>query len=182
MLSSPSYGQGYAIQTMLLDDNMTVAGKAITFLANATYQPVSEYKLNRESPYYFYERLYSPDAVGKIALEAGCGALNLVNVTEPLKMSRLLLGVDDSSLQEVAIVPRIPPDWKRVEAQNWPIRTRGGIVRAHIVFKKKGTGYELSLTLAKGELIDDLKVRMPSSNGVVWKEQKHTSFARFNTR
>jgi hypothetical protein len=54
-------------------------------------------------------------------------------------------------------------------------------VRAHIVFEKRRTGYELALTLVKGELIDDLKVRMPSSNGVVWKEQKHTSFVRFTT-
>lgn len=124
--------------TKLLDDNLAIAEKAISFLANATYQPVPEYKLDRESPYYFYERMYSPDAVGRVALEAGCGALNLVNVTEPLKISRILLGVDDSSLEDVAIVPRIPPDWKGVEANNWPIRTRRGIVRAHIVFEKKG--------------------------------------------
>ena len=182
MLTSPSYGQGYAIQTMLLDDNMAMAEKALAFLANATYQPVSEYKVSRESPYYFYERLYSPDAVGKTALEAGCGALNLVNVTEPLKVSRLLLGVDDSSLQGVAIVPRIPPGWKGVEARNWPIRTRSGIVRAHIVYEKKAGSYEFALTLAKGEVIDDLKVRMPSANGYVWREQKHVSSVRFQSR
>ncbi len=182
MLSSPSYGQGYATQTMLLDDNLAMAEKAISFLANATFQPVAEYKLDRESPYYFYERMYSPDAVGRVALEAGCGALNLVNVTEPLKISRILLGVDDSSLEDVAIVPRIPPDWKGMEANNWPIRTRRGIVRAHIVFEKKGNGYELALTLAKGEVIDDLKVRMPSTNGFVWREQKHASSVRFATQ
>ena len=89
--------------------------------------------------------------------------------------------MDDSSLQGVVIVPRIPPGWKGVEAQNWPIRTSGGIVRAHIVYEKKAVGYELALTLAKGEVIDDLKVRMPSAKGYVWREQKHVSTARFET-
>jgi hypothetical protein len=182
LLSSPSYGQGYAIQTMLLDDNMTMADKALSFLANATYQPVPEYKLTRDSPYYFYERLYSPDAVGKVALEAGCGALNLVNVTEPLKISRILLGVDDSSLDEVAIVPRIPANWQGVEAHHWPIRTRRGVIRADIVFERKGTGYKFALTLAKGEVIDNLKVRMPSADGFVWRDQKHINSVRLQTQ
>lgn len=182
LLSSPSYGQGYAIQTMLLDDNMTMADKALSFLANATYQPIPEYKLTRDSPYYFYERLYSPDAVGKVALEVGCGALNLVNVTEPLKISRILLGVDDSSLEEVAIVPRIPANWQGVEAHHWPIRTRRGVIRADIVFERKGTGYKFALTLAKGQVIDNLKVRMPSADGFVWREQKHTNSVRLQTQ
>jgi hypothetical protein len=182
LLSSPSYGQGYAIQTLLLDDNMAMADKALSFLANATYQPIPEYKLTRDSPYYFYERLYSPDAVGKVALEACCRALNLVNVTEPLKISRILLGVDDSSLEEVVIIPRIPASWQGVEVHHWPIRTRRGVIRADIVFERKGTGYEFVLTLAKGEVIDELKVRMPSADGFVWRERTHTSSVRFQTR
>jgi hypothetical protein len=181
LLSSPSYGQGYAIQAMLLDDKMAMADKALSFLVNATYRPIPEYKLARDSPYYFYERLYSSDAVGQVPLEVGCGALNLVNVTEPLKISRILLGVDDSSLRQVTIVPRIPSGWQGVEAHNWPIRTSHGVVRADLVFEKKGNGYELALTLAKGEVIDDLKVRIPSANGFVWREQKHASSVRFRT-
>ena len=81
--TSPSYGQGYATQDMLLFDKLEMASKALTWLADATYEPVPGYKIRRASPYYFYERTYSPDAVGKIELEEGCGALNLVNVSEP---------------------------------------------------------------------------------------------------
>ena len=182
MLTSPSYGQGYALQTMILDDNMTMADKALNFLANATYSPVHEYKLRRDSPYYFYERLYSPDAVGKVDLEAGCGQLNLVNVTEPLKVSRLLLGVDDEDPRAVEIIPRIPPSWKGIAAQHWPIRTRNGIVRADISFETKGKGAEMTLKLAPGQTIDDLKVRMPSANGYVWREARHTGRVHFSTR
>ncbi len=172
-LSSPSYGQGYAIQTMLLFDNMTMAGRALSWLANATYQPVPEYKLHRDSPYYFYERTYSPDAVGKIPLAEGCGALNLVNVSEPLKLSRLMLGVDDHSPNVVAIIPRIPPGWKGVEAHNWPIRTRTRIVRANILYQTAEHGAEFTLTVFPGEQIDDLKVRLPEKSGFVWRQELH---------
>jgi hypothetical protein len=179
LLTSPAYGQGYAIQTMLLYDKLEMADKALSWLANATYNPVPEYKLHRASPYYFYERTYSPDAVGKMDLEEGCGALNLVNVSEPLKVSRLLLGVDDSTLECIRIVPRIPPSWKGVEAHNWPIRTRSGTVRADIHFEKRETGAELTLKLAPRQQIDNLKVRMPTRNGYVWREQKHAISVRF---
>ena len=181
-LSSPSYGQGYAIQDMLLFDKLAMAGKALSWLVNATYQPVLEYKLHRDSPYYFYERTYSPDAVGKVPLDEGCGALNLVNVSEPLKISRLMLGVDDHSLQAVAIIPRIPPGWKGVEAYNWPIRTRTGIVRANISYKTTESGAEFRLSLAPGEQIDDIKVRMPEKSGFVWHEKLHARTVHFVTR
>jgi len=142
---------------------------------------MSEYKLHRDSPYYFYERTYSPDAVGKIPLHEGCGALNLVNVSEPLKVSRLMLGVDDHSMNEVDVIPRIPPDWKGVEAENWPIRTQRGIVKAKILYQKTSTGAEFSLTLGPGEYIDDLKVRMPAANGFVWREALHVQTVHFVT-
>jgi hypothetical protein len=182
LLSSPSYGQGYAIQTMLLFDNLTMAGKALSWLANATYRPVSEYKLHRDSPYFFYERTYSPDAVGKIPLAEGCGALNLVNVSEPLKVSRLMLGVDDSSPQTTLILPRLPDSWTSVAAHSWPILTTSGLVRAEISFEKKGTGGEFTMKLAPGQQINDLKVRMPSKDGYVWREEKYVKSVHFVTR
>lgn len=182
LLSSPSYGQGYAIQAMLLFDDLTMASKAISWLANATYRPVQEYKLHRDSPYYFYERTYSPDAVGKIPLDEGCGALNLVNVSEPLKVSRLMLGVDDLSPQSTLILPRLPDNWTGEVAHNWPIMTTRGLVRANIFFQKKGTGGDFTLKLTSGKQLDDLKVRMPSRNGYVWREEKHVRAVHFVTQ
>lgn len=182
LLSSPSYGQGYALQVMLLTDKLAMAGKALGWLANATYQPVPQYTLHRTSPYYFYERTYSPDAVGKLPLAEGCGALNLVNVSEPLKVSRLMLGVDDSSPVAVRILPRIPPDWTGIEAGNWPIFTSTGIVRASIAYAQHASGSELTLILPPGEQIPDLLVRLPSPHGYVWRQHKHvTGTVRFTT-
>jgi hypothetical protein len=38
LLASPSYGQGYALQDMLLFDKMDMAGHGLSFLTDATYQ------------------------------------------------------------------------------------------------------------------------------------------------
>ena len=182
MGSSPSYGQGYATQDMLLFDKLTMAGKALLWLADATYSPVASYKLHRASAYYFYERTYSPDAVGKIKLDEGCGALNLVNVSEPLKVSRLLLGVDDHSSDAVLLVPRLPPDWRGVAVDNWPIHTRQfGIVRAHIQFERKGQGSMIAVQLQPHQQISVLKVRMSSKDGYLWHEWRNVSAISFAT-
>lgn len=175
LLASPSYGQGYALQVMLLTDKLDMAGKGLEWLADATYQPVPQYTLHRTSPYYFYERMYSPDAVGKIPLDEGCGALNLVNVSEPLKVSRLMLGVDDSNPAAIRLMPRIPPDWQSIDAQNWPILTTSGIVRASIHFARHGSGSQLTLTLPAGQQISSLSVRLPSSHGFVWRTRRHVA-------
>lgn len=182
MLTSPSYGQGYAIQTMLLFDKLAMAKKALGWLADATYSPIPEYKLHRASRYYFYERMYSPDAVGKVALEEGCGALNLVNVSESLKVSRLMLGVDDSSPQSILVLPRLPDGWTGMSAHNWPILTTSGLVRADISFKKQGAGGDFMMKFASGQQISDLKVRMPSKNGYVWREEKDARSVHFETQ
>jgi hypothetical protein len=180
--TSPSYGQAYAIQTMLLHDKMEMADKALSWLANATYKPDPEYEVRRDSPWYFCGSYYSPDAAGRVKLAGDCGELNLVNVTEPLKISRLLLGVDDTDSQNVQIIPRLPASWRGMEADNWPILTNRGVVRANIKFEKKGTGAELVLTLAQKQRIDHLRVRMPSRGGFVWREQQDVTSAHFVTR
>ena len=182
VLTSPSYGQGYALQTMLLTDQLQMADKAMHWLAEATYQPIPEYQLSRGSRYFFYERYYSPTAVGKITLAAGCGALNLVNVAEPLKVARLILGVDDSNAGTTVLVPRLPPSWKSMEAHNWPILTDHGVVRADISFARLGTGAVFHLTTHDHGELSHLRVRMPSSAGYVWREKTNTSDSSFRTR
>jgi hypothetical protein len=172
LLTSPSYGQGYAIQTMLLTDNLAMAGRALDFLAQATFEsPGVSFDHGRLSPYYFYERLYSPDAEGKIELSSGCGPLNLVNVAEPLKAARLILGVDDTSLEEVRIIPRLPPSWTGYQAKNWPIRTPSGVVRADLSFETKAGTVVFHLRLQQGANIPVLAVRLPKANGTVWKRE-----------
>jgi len=182
MSSGPSYGDGYALQTMLLFDKLDMAEKSVTWLANSTYSPVPQYVLDRQSPYYFYERSYSPDAVGKLPLEEGCGALNLVNVTEPLKAARLILGVDDTSRDCVKFMPRVPRSWAGVEAVNWPIRTAQGVVRADICYEKKGKGVVFSVKVASGKAIPNLAVRLPAANGYTWQTKTDVHKTEFRSK
>ncbi len=179
LLTSPSYGQGYALQDMLLLNKLAMAGHGLHFLAWATYKSPHEifsfrkWHYGRESPYYFYERLYSPDAYGKITMTAGCGPLNLVNVSEPLKVARLIAGVDDTSLKEVRIIPRLPPTWAGYRMANWPVLTSHGVVRADISLKKNNGTVTFALHVTRGGPIPELAVWIPGSKWNRWKLQKH---------
>ncbi|HTV41293.1 MAG TPA: hypothetical protein VMF08_12000 [Candidatus Sulfotelmatobacter sp.] len=172
LLTSPSYGQGYAIQTMLLLDKLAMADHALDFLTQATFRASDiSFPHGRLSPYYFYERLYSPDADGKEELSSGCGPLNLVNVAEPLKAARLIVGVDDTSPGQVRIIPRLPPSWSGYEAKNWPILTSFGVVRADLWYEIKDGRAVFHLRLKSGQDIPALAVRLPETKGIVWKHQ-----------
>ena len=149
LLTGASYGQGYALQTMLVLDKMNMADHGLDFLAHATFDAKGvDFPHGRLSPYYFYERIYSPDA--QPPLESGCGPLNLVNVAEPLKIARLIVGVDDTSTNQVEIIPRLPPSWSGYRVENWPIRTSHGIVRADISCERKDGSIHFSLKIRQG--------------------------------
>jgi hypothetical protein len=179
LLTSPSYGQGYALQVMLLLEKVQMAGHGLDFLAQTTYNApglvlsLDRYHYERRSPYYFYERMYSPDARGKITLTAGCGPLNLVNVSEPLKVARLIVGVDDTSLKEVRIIPRLPPSWSGYRLENWPVRTSHGMVRADISLERTNGAVNFALEVKQGSSIPKLAVRLPEKKKTVWKRQEN---------
>lgn len=61
MLTSPSYGQGYAIQLALSMGLKEQADKMFRYLVEHTYHPHDSYQLHRDSSYWFYERMLSPD-------------------------------------------------------------------------------------------------------------------------
>jgi hypothetical protein len=185
LLTSPSYGQGYALQDMLLLDRLNMAQHALEFLTEATYEaPNIIWSLNqdhyqRTSPYYFYERMYSPDALGKIQLTAGCGPLNLVNVSEPLKVARLIAGIDDTSLQTVRVIPRLPPSWTGYRLENWPVRTSYGVVRVDVSFERKDGKVNFVLQVKQGGPIPKLAVRLPGMKGTVWKYHENVEKIKF---
>jgi hypothetical protein len=175
--SGPSYGDGYAQQTMLLYDKMDMADKALAWLAKSTYEAQGvKFEFDgkpvpRRSPYHFYERNYSPDAIGKMDTTVGCGPLNLVNVTEPLKVARLVLGLDDTSPDVVRIIPRVPPSWGGVEATDWPVRTAANVVRASIRAERVDGAMVLSIQIQDGKRIPQLRVRLPGPRGYAWQSQ-----------
>jgi hypothetical protein len=187
LLTSPSYGQGYALQDMLLFEKLAMAGHGLDFLAQTTYKsPDVIFSFRKEnygrlSPYYFYERMYSPDAKGQIEMTAGCGPLNLVNVSEPLKVARLIAGVDDTSLNEVRIIPRLPPSWTGYRMENWPIRTSHGLVRADVSFERTNGVVNFALEVKQGGPIPRLAVRLPRKKGTVWRYQDSVEESKFTS-
>jgi hypothetical protein len=187
LLTSPSYGQGYALQDMLLFDKSDMADHGLDFLAQATYKApdiifsFTNQVYGRLSPYYFYERMYSPEAKGKIELTAGCGPLNLVNVAEPLKVARLIAGVDDTSLKEVQIIPRLPPSWTGYRLENWPILTSHGVVRADISCERKDGKVNFVLQVRQGGTIPKLLVRLPEAGGTTWKHGNNVATFKFTS-
>ena len=176
LLSGPSYGQGYALQTMLLFDKLDMAGHALDFLAQSTFDATGiKFNPERASPYYFYERLYSPDAVGHGELSVGCGPLNLVNVAEPLKIARLIVGLDDTATGKITILPRLPPAWSGYTATDWPIRTGNGMLRADFTFEKTNGLAVFHMQVKQGGIIPKVTVRLPAKNGWVWKSLENVS-------
>ena len=160
--TSPSYGQGYAIQTMLLLDKLAMADHALDFLAQATFEASDvAFPHGRLSPYYFYERLYSPDAGGKSGIKFGLRSAEFGQCCRTAEIARLIVGVDDTSSAEVRVIPRLPPSWTGYEAKNWPIRTRLGVVRADISFETTNGTASFHLHLEPGEDIPALAVRLP---------------------
>ena len=184
LLTSPSYGQGYALQDMLLLNKLAMAGHGLHFLAWTTFRSPHEifsfrkWHYGRQSPYYFYERLYSPDAKGKILMTAGCGPLNLVNVSEPLKVARLIAGVDDTSLKTVRIIPRIPPSWSGYRMKNWPILTSHGLVRADISLTRQHGAMKFSLRVIKGGPIPKLTVWLSGKGPTAEPDRYHFKNAK----
>ena len=93
-----------------------------------------------------------------------------MNVTEPLKAGRLILGVDDYSSEHVKIIPRVPPSWTGYEAINWPIRTAKGIVHANLRYEKKNGKIKFNLTVKQGQPIPQVAIRFVTAKGFVWEK------------
>lgn len=158
-LTSASYGQGYGIQTMLLLDRLEEAEHALNYLAQATFAPHPAYQLDRDSPYWFYERYLAPDFPEMDKFDQGCGALNTVNVSEPLKVARLLAGLDDSGAAP-RIIPRLPASWSGYRATAWPLFTGKETVLADIDYQQHAGAVDLSITVRHGKSIPALTVSL----------------------
>lgn len=127
MLTSPSYGQGYAIQLALTMGLKKEAAVLLAYLAEHVHRPHKEYELTRESDYWFYERLLSPDYFElpkeRQTVEEGCGALNVVNVAEPLKIARMIAGVNN--VAEEKPDPIFIDGIKKIKINNWMVNEQG---------------------------------------------------------
>lgn len=173
--SAPSYDEGYALQSMLLCDMDTLADKAVRSLAYYTYDQGQPY-----SPYHFYESMSVPP--GANMASRGCGALNLVNVSEPLKAARLMLGLDDRFPDSTLLVPRCPVSWTSCEAENWPVLTPEGMVRADLRYQRFGdTASAVFVTVLRNAFLPRLTVRLDSCGTHVWRTESDVTETVFES-
>ena len=171
--TGPSYGHGYAVQAMQLMDWPELYTPAIKWLAQATKETLPGQVLQRDSQYWFYERYYSPDAVGRIALDEGCGALNLVCVMEPLKIARLIVGLDDHDPEHLKLIPRLPIGWKNVKATDVPVLTPKGLVQAAISITAGEDGAVQSVHIDAGRSLQQIKIRLGTAKRPEWVIQSN---------
>lgn len=106
----------------------------------------------------------------------GCEDLNLVCAAEPLKIARLILGVDDTRADETRLVPRLPPSWTGAKAVNWPIHTSAGVVHADIQVRREGKDLHVRIAVADGKRIPKLAIRRGS--GGTWERLVDVSEVR----
>ena len=174
--TSPSYGQGYAMGAMLLSERTEMAGKALLWLANTTFDSGQLH-----DKYYLYEQLWAPKR--PLSALVGCGELNLVCVMEPLKTARLMLGIDDTSSSSSGVVrwiPRLPVlSWgigAQLHASSWPLRIRSQgenlVIWANLTLtvtahEDQSVRAELEV-LGEGAPIPTLVVRLPTG-GSSWR-------------
>jgi len=171
---SPAYDQGYALQTMLIFDMDTLADKAVRSLAFYTYNRGQRY-----SPYHFFESWSIPPLQNDGT--RGCGALNLVNVSESMKSARLMVGIDDRQADTTIIIPRCPISWTGYEAQNWPVLTPSGIVRVDIHLKQTGSDNSaLSITVHNNKTIPVVRVRLKHRGKYFWQIKSNVSNELFS--
>jgi hypothetical protein len=185
-LTGPSYGHGYAVQCMQLMDWPELYTPAINWLARATCQLLPGHELHRDSDYWFYERYYTPDAVGQVNMEEGCGALNLVCVMEPLKIARQILGVDDApglggaftnlaagglaqSHGRIRIIPRLPLGWTYLEARQVPVLTSDGLARADVGVTATREGGIKDVTIHADHPLGQVVVRLGTARQPEWR-------------
>ena len=171
---SPAYDQGYALHTMLIFDMDTLADKAIRSLAYYTYNRGQRY-----SPYHFFESWSIPPLQNDGT--RGCGALNLVNVSESMKSARLMVGIDDRQTDTTIIIPRCPISWTGYTAQNWPVLTPSGIVRVDIQLKQTGReNSTLSITVRNNKTIPAVRVRLKHNGKYIWIIKTNVSNGLFS--
>ncbi|HOS03589.1 MAG TPA: hypothetical protein PKZ01_10955 [Candidatus Hydrogenedentes bacterium] len=157
-MMSPSYGHGYALQTMLLFDRMDWAERALNYLAEATFQPPRGYKLDRDNPYHFYERYVAPETPSLETFDQGCGALNLVCVVEPIKVARLVAGCDDTRPSCLRFVPRVPASWRGYEMKRWPVHTAAGVSQIDVFYERDPDGERFRVDLVEGPRIPKMEI------------------------
>ena len=156
-----------------------MAARALRLLANITVDAGQRY-----SKYNFFEQFSVPKTVNQA--RAGCGELNLVNAMAPIKIARLVFGLDDTNPKETILRPRLPPGWSQAVAKNWPVLVAGsnGLqtvrINATVTAGSMGGASGFELRVEEGKSLPAFSVRLGSAKtGYHWRNQTQVASSSF---
>ncbi len=157
-----STNQLWTVIASLYLDGLPITNKLINSYMRYTFDefiPLADQSDIEISPFTFEEKLNADNA----GTNAGptFDDLNITNGVAALKIARLIAGIDDSDHSNLALIPRLPDDWTRIEAKNWVIShdaTDSGTASLQYSYEKLGEN-RYSLTLNSSEKLATITVR-----------------------
>ncbi len=119
----------------------------------------------------FLRGLCSSDAAGQVEFEEGCGAFNLVCVTETLNVARMIVGIDDGDSDILKLIPRLPSSWEGFTEKNLRITAEAGTAVVDIDFKIAEGKQAFRMTSKPRK---EIRLGLPDGNGWRWMNWKNT--------
>ncbi len=149
------YGQGYATESALLLDEMDDSALLLEWMAKLCYAP------RQKNPFRVPEGATVKTDGSTWRRWGDLG--NLFQMNEAVYTCQLLAGVDDTSPDELKLMPRIPTGWSGVELSDWPAAVKSGgqmqMVKLSMSVKCDASG-PVSVTLKSSSPVDKVAVRV----------------------
>jgi len=147
------YGQGFAIQSALLLDEMSNATLMLDWAAKEIYDPrVDSYIVPEacdidSTGHYWYR-------IGDL----GSG----VQEAEMIKALRLVIGIDDTQPDRLQFFPRMPRDWNSISVSNYPVvfDNSGKITTTRLHYKLVRDKETMKLVLRPDKTLGTATIRM----------------------
>ena len=147
----------------LLLDSLPLASNTLTNYIRYSFDEfvsIPESSDIEVSPYTFEEKLgVSADGENTGAIHDD---LNIMNGTTALKTTRLIAGIDDSDSSTLHLTPRLPEEWKGLEAKKWLINNdlaESGTSRIEYSYERLSRG-SYAMTVESTDKLNAIMVRM----------------------
>jgi len=131
-----AYCECYLAETAVVLGDADLLTKTIRYIVGQTaykgHMPKSytEDELLAQDHYWFSERNFSPEWEG--AWEEGCGSLNLINIAEPLRLARMIAGLNGTA----DITPILPNGFSGFKASGYSVVENGNVRYYDVVYDK----------------------------------------------
>ncbi len=148
------YGQGYFTESALLFDRTRDSAEMLNWVARLCFAP------RQPEPFRVPEGAVVATDGSKWRRWGDLG--NLYQMVEACYSIQLAIGIDDTSIDALKVMPRIPSSWTSAEIKGWPVRvmSSGKSVLAKVDYHLERDESSLSLSLKSDQPIDNWSVRL----------------------